>query len=45
MDKDGSCYTGIVEAELRDLNEKCKFENKIVVVKDLICSSVITKGY
>ena len=38
MNEDGSCYVGIVEAELRDLNEKCTFENtrKTVVVKSTI---------
>ena len=38
MEKDGSCHTGIVEAELRDLDEKCRFEDKkkIVVVKSTV---------
>ena len=39
MSKDGSCYTGIVEAELRDLDKKCKFDQnkkKTIVVKSTV---------
>ena len=39
MDKDGSCHTGIVEAELRDLDEKCRFDSnkkKTVVIKSTV---------
>jgi len=46
MSEDGSCHLGIVEAELRDLNEKCKFESaeSNVVVKTVIVKSTIPPG-
>ena len=39
MNKDGSCYTGLVEAELRDLDEKCRFDSnkkKTIIIKSTI---------
>ncbi len=45
MDKDGSCYVGIVEAELRDLNEKCAFKNirKTIVIKSTVAPGTTAK--
>ena len=46
MNNDGSCHLGIVEAELRDMNEKCKFESteSNVVNKTVIIKSTIPPG-
>jgi len=46
MNKDGSCHLGIVETELRDLNEKCKFESteSNAVSKTIIIKSTVPPG-
>ena len=46
MNKDGSCHLGIVETELRDLNEKCKFESteSNVISKTIIIKSTVPPG-
>ena len=46
MNKDGSCYTGLVEAELRDLDEKCRFDsnkNKTIIIKSTISPGTTAK--
>ena len=46
MDKDGSCYVGIVEAELRDLDEKCRFDSnkkKTIIIKSTVSPGTTAK--
>ena len=46
MNKDGSCYTGLVEAELRDLDEKCRFDQnkkKTIIIKSTISPGTTAK--
>jgi len=46
MDKDGSCYIGIVEAELRDLDEKCGFDSnkkKTIIIKSTVSPGTTAK--
>ena len=46
MNKDGSCYTGLVEAELRDLDEKCRFgqnKKKTIIIKSTISPGTTAK--
>ena len=46
MNKDGSCYTGLVEAELRDLDEKCRFDKnkkKTIIIKSTISPGTTAK--
>ena len=46
MNKDGSCYTGLVEAELRDLDEKCRFDSnkkKTIIIKSTISPGTTAK--
>ena len=46
MNKDGSCYIGLVEAELRDLDEKCRFDQnkkKTIIIKSTISPGTTAK--